>query len=110
MSRFTFHVVWLLLTTAGLSTIFGGPIWAYPLAALLAMIVSAIVTAYPTDTSLRCALAAFGCFVAIGASTRFAAIGVTPLTLNESLSVLLFGVACIWASVFPLPKTRDATR
>ena len=109
MSRFTFHIVWLLLTAAGISMIYGGPVWAYPVAVLLAMILSAFVTAYPTDNSLRRTLAAFGCLMAVGASTRFAAAGVTPLTLNESLSVLLFGVACVWASIFPHTDTRRAT-
>lgn len=109
MSRFTFHIVWMFLSVAGVSMIYGGPLWGYPPALLLAMIAAAFVTAYPTDNSLRRTLLGFGAFLAIAASSRFVMIGFTPLTINESLSVLLFGVACIWASVFPHRKLGDAT-
>ena len=109
MSCFTFHVVWMLVSVAGISAIYGGPIWAYPPAVLLATIAAEFVTAYPTDNSLRRTLAAFGGFLVIVTSSRFAMFGVTPLVINESLSVLLFGVACIWASVFPYRNLGDAT-
>lgn len=102
MSRFTFLIAWLLLSGAGISAIYGGPTWAYPIAVLLALIFSAFVTAYPSDSSLRRLLAGLGCLLACAALARFAVEGVTLLTLNESLSVLLAGLACIWAAVFPL--------
>jgi hypothetical protein len=101
VSRFTFHIVWLIVSIGSVSAVYGGPLWAYPVALLLAMILSAFVTAYPTDNSLRRTQAAFGGLMALGASTRFMMVGFTSLAVHESLSILMFGVACVWASVFP---------
>ncbi|MBD3675221.1 MAG: hypothetical protein HUJ26_17015 [Planctomycetaceae bacterium] len=104
MHRFSFHIVWLLLMIAGLSVIYGGPWWAYPLMLLLVTIFTAFVVAYPSDNSLRRTLAGFGGLLILGAATRFASDGITRLIVHESLSVFLTGLACLWSAVFPFPQ------
>ncbi len=102
MSRFTFHFVWLFISTGIVSTVYGGPIWAYPLALVLALMIAPFVVAYPTDNSLRWTLGAFGGLLVAGAATQFVEFGLTWISVNQSASVLLFGIACLWAATFPL--------
>lgn len=106
VSRFTFHIVWLLIFAGFALTLHGGPYWSYPIALLLSLIGAAFVTAYPMDNSLRRTLGCFGALLTFFASTRFIAEGLTPLVLNESSSVLLVGAACLWSAIFP---HRDAS-
>jgi hypothetical protein len=110
VSRYTFHIVWLLVFVGLASAIFGRPLWAYPIVILLSLIAAAAISAYPTDRSLRRTLACFGGFLGLAASRGFLMEGLAPIVLHESLPVLLWGVACGWAALFPYREVSAASR
>lgn len=109
MSRFTFLIVWLLLSGAGIATVHGGPFWAYPPAVFLALICAVFVTWLPDGNASRCALAALGCIMVFTTSAQFATEGITRLTVNQCSFGLLLGLAWVWASAFPLRETHEPT-
>ena len=109
MNRFTFHIVWLLLTLAGVLGVLGGPLWGFPPALLLAMILAAFIVAYPTDASLRFILAGMGLLFIAGGLANVMPQGLTPTSLQAFCPVLLLGISCLWAAAFPMSAVnRDA--
>lgn len=111
MSLYTFHFVLLFVFVGIASAVAGGPFWAYPLAFVASLLVSVFVTAYPTDNSLRWTLGAFGSLLMFGATTRFVADGLTPISIQESACVFFFGISCVWSAAFSIrePEPSDET-
>jgi uncharacterized membrane protein YjjP (DUF1212 family) len=101
MSRLTFTIVWLSLSAAGISAVYGGPIWAYPPAIFLGLICTVFVTVLTTNISSRCMFAALGCFMIFVAMVQFASESVTPWTVNQSAFGLFLGLAWVWSAAFP---------
>lgn len=101
MRLYTFHIIWLLLTLAAFCAVLGGPIWGYPIAMFLAFVFSIIVAGYPSDNSLRRMLGVAGVLFVAGGLTGLVLNGLTPITRQGSLPLLLFGSACIWSAIFP---------
>ena len=110
MRRYTFHIIWLLLTTAAFCSVFRGPVWGYPIAMFLAFVFSIIVAGYPADNALRRMLAIVGILLAAGGLTGLASSGVTPVTRHSSLPLLLIGTACIYSAVFPWTEHKVSTQ
>ena len=110
MSRYTLHVVWLLLTVAGISAVHRGPYFGYPIALFLAFIASICIASYPSDNSLRRWLAAFGCLFTTGGLTDLLPHGFTSLTIHGSLPLLLIGLACLWSALIPWTENYPRPR
>lgn len=102
MYRFTFPAVWLLTTAALVVAVYGGPVWAYPVAVIAALVGTGLLVAYPSDNSLRRTLAGLGLLFLIGPSIELCHSGFTPLTLHDTVPFMLFGVACLVAAIAPL--------
>ena len=101
MRRYTFHLIWLILTIAAFCSVFRGPIWGYPIAMFLAFVFAIIVAGYPSDSSLRRTLALIGLVLAAGGLTGLASSGLTPVTIHGSVPLLLLGSACAYSALFP---------
>lgn len=109
MSKFTFHILLLILTLAFLLPIVGGPWWGYPVALALAFLATCFVAAYPTDTSLRWTLAGLGVFLLLPPLTHLWVNGAYWYVIREVAFMVLFGLACIWSAVFPVSE-GDGTK
>jgi len=101
MSRYTFHVVWLLITFAGILSLYRGPLWGYPIAIFLAFVFSICVAGYPTDRSLRRTLGGFGALLVAGGAVGISQAGVNPVSVHSSVPLVLFGFAFMWSAVVP---------
>jgi len=101
MRRYTFHVIWILLTLAAICSVFRGPLWGYPTAFFLSFVFAIIVAGFPSDNSLRRMLALIGLVIVAGGLTELVASGLTPVTRQGSLPLLLLGSAFIYSAAIP---------
>ena len=102
MSRFTFHILLLIVMPAFVIPVVGGPWGGYPVALATAFLATCFVAAYPTDTSLRWMLGGFGVFLLLPPLTHLWMDGACWYVIREAAFTLLLGLACIWSAAFPV--------
>jgi hypothetical protein len=100
----------ILIVTALVVPVIGGPLWGYPVALLLGVIATGFVEAYPSDTSLRWTLAGFGAFLIFLGVFHLTQQGIYVYSLRESAFTLFFGAGCVWSAAFPVSRMSEPRR
>jgi len=107
VNRFAHIGGFVLIVSAFVVPVIGGPLWGYPVAFLLGTIASAFVEAYPTDTSLRWTIAGFGAFLIFLGAFHLTQQGIYLYSLQESAFTLFFGAGCVWSAVFAVSRIPE---